>query len=161
MNSKRQDSYVFRRLAKAFKSMLGNRHEDTGDREDEMAEILHIAKSYMNNMAIGRGIDIIAAPVVGRVEIVDPFMFDHMRVGRTDGVDDWIRIRPRCFVPCFRRRIDDWNKKQTGRKEGAYYHGFLFLDRHNVFQIQACEGSRTSFGQIPGTGTLQSLLPRR
>jgi hypothetical protein len=53
MNSKRQDSYVFRRLAKAFKAMLGNRHEDTGDREDEMAEILHIAKSYMNNMANG------------------------------------------------------------------------------------------------------------
>ena len=53
MNSKRQDSYVFRRLAKVFKAMLANRHEDTGDREDEMAEILHIAKSYMNNMANG------------------------------------------------------------------------------------------------------------
>lgn len=53
MNSKRQDSYVFRRLAKAFKAMLADRHEDTGDREDEMAEILHIAKSYMNNMANG------------------------------------------------------------------------------------------------------------
>lgn len=53
MDSRRQDSYVFRILAKAFKAMLSARHEDTGDREEEMAEIIGVAKSYLNNLANG------------------------------------------------------------------------------------------------------------
>lgn len=66
MDSRRQDSYVFRRLAKAFKAMLADRREGTGDREDEMAEMLHVAKSYMNNMANGHApipADILATAV--------------------------------------------------------------------------------------------------
>lgn len=49
----RNQSYVFRELTRAFKASVHAHCERTGDTEDDVAAMLGIAKSHLNNMLNG------------------------------------------------------------------------------------------------------------
>jgi transcriptional regulator with XRE-family HTH domain len=53
MPSIREKSHIFRSLAAAFKQVVNQHCSETGDTEDDVADALGVAKSYLNNMLNG------------------------------------------------------------------------------------------------------------